>query len=93
MDIGDTVVVIARLSSAEIREIAIQDFMADGKPFIPIFSDEVRFKAETAGSGFEEQGVVIDRSLLASLLRGDETLVLNPGSTKRTLSKADLDHR
>jgi hypothetical protein len=91
MDIGDRLVVIARWGSPDGHEITLQDFVADGRSFIPIFSDEARFKAEAVGSGFENQGVVIDTALLASILTGEETLVLNPGSTNRTLSKADLE--
>lgn len=91
MTLGDEVMVIARWEGPESRAITLQDFVANGHSFIPIFSDEAHFKAETVGSGFERQGVAIKRQLLASLLRGDEVLVLNPGSTNRRLSKADIE--
>ena len=35
---------------------------------------------KTLGSAFDGKGVSIDANMLASLLKGDETLVLNPGS-------------
>ncbi|CCV07978.1 hypothetical protein MESS2_660017 [Mesorhizobium metallidurans STM 2683] len=62
----------------------------DGQSFIPISSDEATFKREAAGSGFEKDGVSIDRNLLVSILAEDQVLVLNPGSDKVKMTKADL---
>lgn len=88
--IGRQVVVIARWPDVNGRTIVLQDFTAAGEHFIPIFSEAERFKAETAGSGFEHEGVEIDLELLVSILRGDELLILNPASTKLHLRKSDL---
>ena len=74
------VVIIATWTSGASKKINIQDFMRNGKSFIPIFSDQQHFKDETRGSAFDGKGVSIDANMLASLLKGDETLVLNPGS-------------
>mgnify|MGYP000916291387 FL=1 len=74
------VVIIATWTSGASRSIKVQDFMRDGKSFIPIFSDQQHFKDETKGSGFESKGVSIDANMLASIIKGDETFVLNPGS-------------
>lgn len=74
------VVIIATWTSGASKKINIQDFMRNGKSFIPIFSDQQHFKDETRGSGHEGKGVSIDGNMLASLFKGDETLVLNPGS-------------
>lgn len=74
------VIIIATWTSGASKKINIQDFMRNGKSFIPVFSDQQHFKDETRGSGFGEKGVSIDANMLASLLKGDETLVLNPGS-------------
>jgi hypothetical protein len=89
-DDSDFVVIIATWDDAADRKIDIQDFVQDGRPFIPIFSDEARFEAEAAGSGFEDKGVRIRRDLLRDLLKGDELLILNPGSDARPLGKNDL---
>ena len=88
---NDKIVVIARWDKPDSHAITLQDFTVDGRVFIPIFSDEATFKAEIAGSGIERQGVAIDRAVLISLLKGDERLLLNPASTRRELSKADLE--
>jgi SseB protein N-terminal domain len=74
------VVIIATWTSGKSKKINIQDFVRNGKSFIPVFSDQQHFKDETRGSGFEAKGISIDGNLFASLLNGDELLVLNPGS-------------
>ena len=89
-DDADFVVIVATWDDPQGRNIVIQDFVRDGRAFIPIFSDEARFKAETAGSGFEDKGVRIRKDLLRGLLKGDEHLVLNPGTDARTITRADL---
>jgi hypothetical protein len=90
MVFGDKVYVIARWDDPNSDVITLQDFIVAGQSSIPIFSDEERFVAETRGSGFEHECVAIDRNFLASILTGSECLVLNPGSTNRFLTKADL---
>ena len=72
--------IIASWDNPQSNAISIQDFVRDGQSFIPVFSDEAHFKSEIAGSGFETKGVSIDAHLFASILRGNELLVLNPGS-------------
>jgi SseB protein N-terminal domain len=74
------VVIIASWTSGTSRSIKVQDFVRNGKSFVPIFSDQQHFKDETKGSGFESKGVSIDANMLASIIKGDETFVLNPGS-------------
>lgn len=74
------VVIIATWTSGAAKKISIQDFVRNGQSFIPVFSDQQHFKDETRGSGFEGKGVSIDANLFATLLKGDELLVLNPGS-------------
>lgn len=74
------VVIIASWTSGASKTLQVQDFMRNGKSFIPVFSDQQHFNVETKGSGFEGKGVSIDANMMASLLKGHETLVLNPGS-------------
>ncbi|HEX5764029.1 MAG TPA: SseB family protein [Woeseiaceae bacterium] len=72
--------IIASWKDPKSRSITIQDFYRGEQSFLPVFSDEAHFKAEIAGSGFEDKGVSIDASLFASILKGGELLILNPGS-------------
>lgn len=88
----DDIVVIGWWTDESSNKIVLQDFVRDGDRFIPIFSNEDRFRAETTGSGFESKGLVIKRHILHSILRGDEVLVLNPGSDAIRLCRADLAH-
>jgi hypothetical protein len=81
------VYVIGTLDRQRVTGLHVQDFIRNGRSFIPVFSDEAHFNAETQGSGFEARGVAIDANLFASILRGDELLVLNPGSP----TPVDLD--
>lgn len=74
------VYIIATWKSKEAKDINIQDFKRNGKSFIPIFQDKQHFDSEIKGSGFEKKGVSIDANMLASIMKGSETLVLNPGS-------------
>jgi hypothetical protein len=87
----DSIIVIATWESGEAQAITLQDFFANGESFIPIFSNEVAFKAETEGSTFASSGVAVDVHFLLSLLRGDELLILDPGSANpKRLRPLDL---
>ena len=90
--IPDSLIIIARWESESDRKIIIQDFVNGGMNFIPVFSDWISFKEQVAGSGFEEEGLQIDRKLFASILRGNENIVLNPGGASPvTLQKSDIE--
>lgn len=85
------IIVIGGWDDAEGRSLRLQDFVANGEKFIPIFSDEVAFKQQVQGSGFENAGLAIDRDLLAATLHGDELLILDPGGPDPVkLRKDDL---
>jgi hypothetical protein len=87
----DQIIVIGSWEDAGGRSLRLQNFVANGESFIPIFSDETSFKQQVQGSGFEDAGLAIDRDLLVSVLHGDELLVLDPGGPSPIkLRKADL---
>lgn len=87
----DEIIVIGTWESNESRSLQIQNFVAEGGSFIPIFSDEATFNHQVRGSGFEDNGIAIDRNILSAMLRGDELLILNPGGPDPLrLTKADL---
>jgi hypothetical protein len=88
--IGDEPIVIGGWTSPGSKQLTLQDFIRDGKSFIPVFSDAVHFRAGIKGSGFEDRGLSIKRALLASLRRDDALLILNPASIDpQALRKAD----
>lgn len=87
----DEIIVIGGWEDANSRSLRLQNFVANGESFIPIFSNEAGFKQQVQGSGFEDAGLVIERDLLVSMLHGDELLVLDPGGPNPVkLRKADL---
>jgi hypothetical protein len=87
----DQLVVIGGWNDPASRTLRLQDFIIDGRSFIPIFSDEATFKRQAAGTPFEQDGLVIDRALLLSVLRDDELLILNPADPDALkMTKADL---
>jgi hypothetical protein len=74
----DKVIIIARWDDEQSHNITIQDFIRDGKPFIPVFTGEAAFKAQIKGSGFEDQGVSINTDMFLSMMRGGEHLIVDP---------------
>ena len=76
----EEVVIIAWWESDESHEITIQDFNKDGLSYIPIFTSAAEFDSQVAGSGYEASGVMINSRLLLSLMKGGETLMINPGT-------------
>ena len=87
----DKLVVIGSWDDPASKSLRLQNFEAEGGPFIPVFSDEAAFKRQVKGSGFEADGIVIDRRFLFAILRGDEVLILDPGDPEPVrLTKADL---
>lgn len=74
------VYVIGEWTSPALKEINIQDFSRNGRPFTPFFSDQKHFADETRGSPFEKKGTFLDANIFASVLKGTETVILNPGS-------------
>jgi hypothetical protein len=86
------VIVVGRWLDARSTQVSFQEFNRNGESFLPIFSDESHFREEIKGSGFEGDGISIDCKLFVSLLRGDEVLILNPGSPHpMRLRKADFE--
>jgi len=86
------VIVVGRWLDVRSNQIFFQTFERGDESFIPIFSDETHFRDEVKGSGFEDAGISIDCQLFVSLLRGDERLILNPGSDHpMRLMKADFE--
>jgi hypothetical protein len=47
--------------------------------FIPVFSDAKTFNEEAYGTGFENRAIPVDTNVFASILKGDEIVILNPG--------------
>ena len=75
-----SVIVIGQWADAGQTQLRIQDFRLQGRSFIPIFSDDGQFWEQMHATPFVNQGLSIDCPSLIRILRGDELLILNPGS-------------
>jgi hypothetical protein len=72
---GDVLVIPDPQSSSP----ALLFFDQPERAFIPVFSDRKTFDEEAYGTGFEGKAVSISAAKFASLLHGDEIVILNSG--------------
>jgi hypothetical protein len=61
------------------KSLALLAFDQPERSFIPVFSSRKIFDQEAYGTGFEGKAVSIEASRFASLLQGDEVVILNSG--------------
>ncbi len=83
--------------SAELNKtssaINIQDYIANGKSFIPFFSSVEKFNESTKGM-VKNPKIEIDGILFLSMLNGTETLKLNPGlNDEMTFKSSELKNK
>ena len=71
--------IIAWWDSPQDKSMHIQDFYHAGTlHYYPIFSSDAIAREQTKGTPYESKLVSIKGSLLFSMLRGDELLILDP---------------
>ena len=75
---GKVVIILSEELKGSENLINIQDYIENGKSFIPIFSSIEKFNESTQGN-VTNQKIEIDGIFLLSILNGTETLKLNPG--------------
>jgi hypothetical protein len=72
-------VILAEAPNLDGNTLRLQDYVRDGKSFIPVFASAEAFRASTGGANLGRETWEVDRRLFASILGGNETLVFNPG--------------
>jgi hypothetical protein len=82
------VIILSDSLRGDSSTINIQDYVVDGKSFIPVFTSMAEFDASTQGQ-VKEDKIEIDGILLLSILKGNETLKTNPGLESEKDYKAD----
>ncbi len=87
--LGKVVIILSEELNGNSSVINIQDYIENGKPFIPIFSSIEKFNESTKGN-IKNPKIEIDGLFLLSILNGDETLKLNPGLKDETIFKSEL---
>jgi type III secretion system (T3SS) SseB-like protein len=70
---------ILMIPNPHAKSVAVLPFDQNERSFIPVFSDERIFDEEAYGTGFEKKAIAVDAHFFASLLKGDEIVILNPG--------------
>ena len=76
--LGKVVIILSEKLEGNENLINIQDYVENGKSFIPIFSSIEKFNESTQGN-VNNQKIEIDGIFLLSIMNGTETLKLNPG--------------
>jgi len=78
VSLPDEIVIIASVIDEKSCDITIQDFIRDGRSYIPVFRNEEEFDRETANSAYSDSGMVINTDLFFSIMRGGEWLIVDP---------------
>lgn len=72
------VVFLSKEPDLESNVLDIQDFIENGKAFIPVFSSLEKLKESTQGADLPFPKYQIDGLFLLSIMNGNETLRVNP---------------
>lgn len=87
--LGKIVIILSEELEGKSSVINIQDYIENGKSFIPVFSSIEKFNESTKGN-IKNQKIEIDGIFLLSLMNGKETLKLNPGLNDEESFKAEI---
>jgi hypothetical protein len=84
-------VILAEAPKLDGNTLRLQDYVRNGTSFIPVFASAEAFRISTGGADLGHETWEVDRRLFASILRGNETLVFNPGlDSELTFSGQDF---
>ncbi|MEO2050791.1 MAG: SseB family protein [Allomuricauda sp.] len=72
------IVFVSKEPDLESNVLDIQDFIENGKAFIPVFSSLEKLKESTQGADLPFPKYQIDGLFLLSIMNGNETLRVNP---------------
>ena len=72
------VVILGAPLESDSSAITLQNFAEKGKSFIPVFTSQEKYKESTGGAEVGKGAIEIDGIFLLSMLKGEETLRLNP---------------
>jgi hypothetical protein len=77
-------IILAGEIDTKSKNINVQDYIENGKSFIPVFSTLDKFKESTKGVDLGKKIVEINPYLFLSILNGKEILRLNPTLSDET---------
>jgi hypothetical protein len=73
------IILLSKELTGDSKEINIQDYVENGVSFFPVFTTMDKFTESTKGVDLGKPKIEIDGILLLSILKGNETLRVNPG--------------
>lgn len=90
--VGDRVLIIlAKQPHPDSHVLELQDYIREGKSFVPFFSSKEAFNQSTQGTQLDRPVYEIDRRLFVEIAPLQGILVLNPGlDTEMTFTGAEL---
>jgi hypothetical protein len=74
----NVIVILSEAIDEKSNKINVQDYIQNGKSYVPVFTSIEKFNESTQGH-VKNQKVEIKGMFLLSLLHGNETLRINPG--------------
>lgn len=85
-------IVLATQPRDEDVHLTIQDFDINGQRMIPLFTSAASFQQSLQGRDFPYPVVEIRFATLVEMLKGDETMLVNPGTPEQyAFSMNDLE--
>jgi len=82
------IIILSHELDPKSKILNVQDYIENGKSFIPIFSSPEKFKESTKGADLGKKIIEINPYLLLSVLSGKETLRINPTLSDETYFNA-----
>jgi hypothetical protein len=75
-------VVLAAPANPDDEQLALQDFMVNGKPMIPFYTSHALLEEAIDGKEFPYEVIDIEFGYLMELMNGDENLAANLGTSQ-----------
>ncbi len=88
---GEVIVLLAEELNPESHSLRLQDYVANGKAFIPVFTSQEKAKEAFGGNDPDRPMIAIKGGFFAFMMKGTETIKINPSlSDELVLPSADI---
>jgi hypothetical protein len=75
---GDVIVLLAEELDPAAHSLRLQDYVADGRPFIPVFTTKEKAYEAFGGKKPDKPMIAIKGGFFAYMMKGTETVKINP---------------
>jgi len=86
--LGKLIIILATELDTKSKNINVQDYIENGKSYIPVFSSPDKFQESTKGADLGKKIIEINPYLFLSILNGQEILRINPSLSDEIYFKA-----